>query len=42
MPTNLYHTLRECTLRELDFQLTSRTGEPITMTGDISFVVSIT
>jgi hypothetical protein len=30
MPTNLYHTLRERTLRELDFQLTNRQGEPVT------------
>ena len=43
MPTNLYHTLRECTLRELDFQLTDRQGFPVDMPrGEISFVVSIT
>ena len=42
MPTNLYHTMRECTLLELDFQLTNRAGEPVTLTGEISFVVSIT
>jgi hypothetical protein len=42
MPHNIYHTLRERTLRELDFQLTNRQGEPVTLPADISFVVSIT
>jgi hypothetical protein len=43
MPTNLYHTLRECTLREIDFQLTDRQGFPVALPrGEISFVVSIT
>jgi hypothetical protein len=42
MPYNLYHTLRECTLREIDFQLTDRQGFPVDLPrGEISFVVSI-
>jgi hypothetical protein len=43
MPISLYHSLRECTLKEIDFQLTDRQGIPIDMPrGEISFVVSIT
>ena len=43
MPYNLYHTLRECTLREIDFQLTGRQGFPVDLPrGEISFVISIT